>query len=104
MIKKNIWYYARLEGISDIYNNNIDDFICNNSSILKNENRKQATLDWNPKIDKSWNPATKTTTYITCIRHKIHHPNNNLNTHYNNLDSLIGKAISDMISIIEKHI
>lgn len=93
--------YSRLDELGGIASMSIDDFITANSAILKDQNWLKANRDWTQKVDAAWNPIVQTTTYITCVRHKIHHANNNLNTTYNvNLEQVVQKAINDMISIV----
>lgn len=86
--------YSRLEELNTY--NHVDDYIVNNSSILKNEQWKVANDDWTQK-QKNWQDVIWDSTYITCIRHQIHHSNNNLNLDYK---IRLIDWIKDMINIL----
>lgn len=89
--------YSELEILND--EKYIDDFIVkHNPSIQKSEQWKKANDDGTQEI-KNWNPVIWNLTYISCIRHQIHHSNNQLNIDYKwRLD----EWIKDMIQIIYK--
>ena len=87
--------YSRLEELNDTWNH-VDDYIINNSTILKNEQWKVANGDGTQR-QKNWQNIIWDSTYITCIRHQIHHSNNSLNGNYKDR---LDEWISDMIKIL----
>lgn len=85
--------YCRIDELKE--SAGIDDFIRQQSNNTIQNNIVRITDRWNmPNL-----------TYISCIRHKIHHLNNDLNEWYTwNLENLmdkIEKGIVDMVSIIK---
>lgn len=81
--------YSRLEELNT--HQHVDDFIISNSSVKKDIKWKKAKNDWT--FDKEVD-----STYITCIRHQIHHSNNNLNPDYK---WRLEEWIKDMIQILK---
>lgn len=90
--------YSRLEELNT--ESHVDDFIVKNNStwIKKNERWNVAENNWVQKLDKYNNPVVWNTTYITCIRHQIHHPSNTLNSDYK---TRLREWIEDMIKILK---
>lgn len=86
--------YSRLEELNDTWNH-VDDYIVQESvwTILKNTPRI--------KLNKLWVQCTIQHTYITCIRHQIHHSDNTFNPDYK---CRLEEGIKDMIYIINSKI
>lgn len=89
--------YSRLEELNT--EAHVDDFIVNNNSksITKSESWNVAESSWVQKLDRNNNPVVWQATYITCIRHQIHHPSNGLNSDYK---PRLKEWIDDMIAIL----
>ncbi len=95
--------YSRIEELA--WWDHFDDFVQQQWTILKDQQWKTANNDGSQRIGRDGSPIVRNTTYITCIRHKIHHPNNMLNEWYKTPEEIndsLDRAIKDMISIIEK--
>lgn len=90
--------YSRLEELKN-NNTHVDDLIASKSTLIKDQSWKKSDDQWNQLCDKNWNPVIDQRTYITCIRHQIHHPNNKLN---NNYIPKLEDGIKDMINILWK--
>ena len=88
--------YSRLEELNDTWNH-VDDYINTRSWILKSEQWRTANDDWTQKQTK-WRDVIYDSTYITCIRHQIHHSNNCLNQDYK---SRLKDWIRAMIEILK---
>lgn len=61
--------YSHMEEINNTWSH-VDNFFLQ-YWLQKDQIRK--------KIDRNWNQVKGNSTYITCLRHQIHHPNNHLN-------------------------
>ena len=79
--------YSRLEELNTY--KHVDDFIISNSSVKKDIKWKKANNNWTFEREVD-------STHITCIRHQIHHSNNNLNPDYK---WRLEEWIKDMIQI-----
>lgn len=95
--------YSRLEALKPT-NQKIDDFITTKSTILKDISWHISNDDGTQAKKDNWSDKIYDSTYISCIRHKIHHPNNKLNTGYQESEEINWKlewAINDMINILK---
>ena len=81
--------YSRLEELNTY--KHVDDFIISNSSVKKDIKWKKANNNWTFEREVD-------STHITCIRHQIHHSNNNLNPDYK---WRLEEWIKDMIQILK---
>lgn len=88
--------YSRLEELKN-RSERVDDYIIANSVLQKSELWRVADDDGTQKKKKDWSDEIWNTTYISCIRHQIHHSNNNLNIDYKNR---LEDWIKDMIKIL----
>ena len=89
--------YSGLEELKQNWQH-VDDLILANSVLLKDQQWKRADSSWNQEM-RNGTPVIDQTTYITCIRHQIHHSNNKLNTNY---IVRLENWIRDMILILWK--
>ena len=94
--------YSHLEELCPSSFSHVDDFIVHSTlstfQIQKSERWQRAKTDGTPELDKLGNPIVNNSTYVTCIRHQIHHPNNNLNT--TDYTPRLSQAIDQMLAII----